>query len=368
MLDSKEVAKQMTNEQITNILLELGSKQPIYNPRRENELIFTSVCHQDTSKYKLYCYKNEECHSFFCYVCQQHFSNIFELIMHVKRVEFGEAFSYVISSVGIGFSSKAREGYGTVHAIDDWEYLKKYRTYKSPKPNLKIFDEKILKIFNPIYHESWVKDFISIESMEKFGISFSIPHNQIIIPHRNAGGGLIGIRARNLDEKAVARGFKYMPVKIQDIEYSHPLSYSLYGLYENKETIKRIKKVCIFESEKSVLQLQSYYGNNNWSVACCGSSVSNYQRDLLISLGISEVILCFDRDWEDRSYECAKRELFERKIMNIANKFTPYVNVFVVDFGMEEKLELKDSPSDRGKEVFEFLLKNKSVIGTKIEK
>ena len=68
-----------------------------------------------------------------------------------------------------------------------------------------------------------------------------------------------------------------------------------YGIDKNKEAIKEYKKCIIFEAEKSVLKMDSIYGNNP-SVAVGGSSVSEYQLNLLKVNGCEKVYLAFDRE------------------------------------------------------------------------
>lgn len=365
MLDIREVLKKLTDEQIIEIMLELGFNYPTYSSR-SNEMIFNSLCHEGgESKQKLYCYNNEEVHRFNCYICLFK-GNICDLIIHIKKCSFEEAFKLIRQVSGIVATVEDKRSFGTIPMISDdyWKLLNSYRTRKRPKPNLQCYREEVLGLFTKEYHISWLEDHISIEAMERYGIGFYQPQNAITIPHRDIHGNLIGIRKRNLDEEVVARGFKYMPIKIEKTEYTHPLAFNLFSIYENYETIKRIKKVCLFESEKSNLQIESYYPNNNWSLAMCGSSLSNTQRDLIVSLGIDEVILCIDKDWKDKFDP--KYKLFQKKYMTIAQKLAPYVNFYVVEKGMEVELGLKDSPSDKGKEVFERLLKQKKIVTLKM--
>lgn len=89
---------------------------------------------------------------------------------------------------------------------------------------------------------------------------------------------------------------KYRPIKINNQLYNHPLGLNLYGLNWNKQAIQKMKKVIVFESEKSVLKYATYFGwNNNISVACCGSNISSHQIQLLLDCGVEEIIIAFDR-------------------------------------------------------------------------
>ena len=83
-------------------------------------------------------------------------------------------------------------------------------------------------------------------------------------------------------------------------------------LFQNKENIKNIKKAIVVESEKSVLQLENILKENNIGVACCGSSLINYQVQLLLNLGVTEIIVGFDHDWRNVEEEAAKRKKFKK--------------------------------------------------------
>ena len=120
--------------------------------------------------------------------------------------------------------------------------------------------------------------------MEKYYIRYSVSREQVIIPHFDIDGNLIGIRGRNLNDFALLNG-KYMPVKIEGKFYSHPLSYNLYGLNFTKESIARKKIVFIFEGEKSTLLSDSWYDENSVAVSTCGNKLNKFQVNLLMKLG-----------------------------------------------------------------------------------
>ena len=56
----------------------------------------------------------------------------------------------------------------------------------------------------------------------------------------------------------------------------------------------------MFEGEKSCILYPSYFGiENDISVACCGSNLSNYQVQLLLNLGVDEIIIAFDKQFKE---------------------------------------------------------------------
>ena len=191
--------------------------------------------------------------------------------------------------------------------------------------------------------------------MDKFNIRYSVSRNQIIIPHYDINGNLIGIRGRTLNEEEAEEFGKYRPIEIEGVEYAHPLSLNLYGIYENKEAIKRIKRVVLFEGEKSVLKGYNYYGNNNISLAVCGSHINKRQIDLLIkNFDINEIIVAFDKEYE------TQREYVNYLVRysEACKKYKNYCNFSIV-MDKNNLLDLKDSPIDKGKEVFEQLIRER---------
>ena len=129
----------------------------------------------------------------------------------------------------------------------------------------------------------------------------------------------------------------------------------LYGLYQNKEYIKESKEVYIFESEKSVLQCDSFGVHN--TTALGGNQISVTQVEQLLKLGVSEIVLCMDegliKDAIKRDVDTIKSMLFMRdvKIKIMLDKNNKYM-----------KKGSKVSPSDQGKEIF-LKLCNECIIG-----
>ena len=208
--------------------------------------------------------------------------------------------------------------------------------------------------------------------MKKFDIRWYELQKHIIIPHTNIKGEVVGIRRRSLQEKDVRN--KYMPETVQGITYTHSLNMNLYGLDKHLRGILKTKKVLIVESEKSVLLAHDYYGEEAFVVATCGFNISNWHRDMLLSLGVEEVILGFDKDYSSADFEdydpdseeYKKYERFVNRIYSLAHKFTSYCRTYVLwdSFGLLDK---KDSPFDKGKEVLETLMKSKIEIDTERE-
>ena len=98
------------------------------------------------------------------------------------------------------------------------------------------------------------------------------------------------------------------------------------------------------------------YLDKNISVAVCGSSLSSAQVKELLSLDVREIVIAFDRQYKEyKDEECMK---WHDKINKIVWKYKDYVKMSVI-FDEDHLLGYKDSPTDRGKEVFEKLYKNR---------
>ena len=366
----KAITEALSKEDVIKIATELGSDG--YKEGSSGELIFRSICHGSNS-WKLYYYHeakdNYPAKIFHCYSrCGDSFS-IFELVIRARRqqgiiLSFSQAVKYVASITNKMFYSNTDNEEDTSYIINDWEWINKFKNIKRQHsiPQLSEINEHILEIFCPYPHELWLNEGISRETMQKYQISYWGKENKIIIPHRDIDGRLIGIRGRALNKEEVDAGYKYMPINIEGKELKHTLGNNLYGLCQNEEAIRRLGKLVIFESEKSVMLCDTYYHQNNFSVAVCGSNITDTQCRLIRNLGVNEVMIAFDKEFTDPDSKAA--EAYGNKIINKAKRLTPYFTVYVIwdNLGL---LEMKDSPADKGKEVLEKLMKNKIEIQTK---
>ena len=217
------------------------------------------------------------------------------------------------------------------------------------------YSSNVLDCFVKFHPSEWINDGISEEVMDKFNISYSIAHNKIIIPHYDADNRLIGIRGRALNEYEIENYGKYMPVKLENTWYKHPLSLNLYGINKNWENIKENGICFLFESEKSVLQLESFE-RPNCGLAVCGSAFNKYQMNLLLKhCRPKEIIICFDNEEKPNSSK------YFDKLWGIGKKYSNYCN-FSFIYDRKKITNEKDSPTDRGEEVFEELLKRRIYV------
>ena len=246
-----------------------------------------------------------------------------------------------------------------------------YQKNKTPKKmsfeTAKIIVDNILdddSILNRLNYNikiiPWLDEGISQEVINKARIGFYPGADQITIPHYDISGRFVGLRGRTMCKDEAELYGKYRPMKINNQLYNHPLGMNLYGLNWSKNAIGIMKKAIIFESEKSVLKYATDFGwNNNISVACCGSNVSSHQIQLLLDSGAQEIIIAFDRQFQ----EIGDAE-FQHLKLNLLKIRTKFKNDVLISFIFDKNMitKYKDSPIDEGKEKFLQLYKERIFI------
>ena len=134
---------------------------------------------------------------------------------------------------------------------------------------------------------------------------------------------------------------------------------NLYGIHKTKEAIKKYKKVVIGESEKFVLQMETYYKENNISVAICGSTFSKFQAKMLLDLGVEEFIFALDKEYETIEDESIYLKKIYKKVKILLDN---NIKVTLIWDEINGLLGYKDSPTDKGKATYEKLVKNRKDI------
>lgn len=360
--DKDKIKTELTDNQIFKLLEDLGG-EPAW---QGNDIISRTICHGGQSR-KLYYYCNT--HLFRCYTdCGDDAWDVFELIRKIRIRETGKdyplqkAIAFIVDYFNI---AQIDSDFQLVENTTPSLTTKVFQNYDRIKQislekqivELKEYDDSFLKNMPSPAIIPWIKDGISPEIMEYYEIKYDPKNNGVVIPHRDIEGKLIGVRERTLIKEVAEQYGKYMPMRRKGIMYNHPLSLSLYGLYQNKENIKKLKKAFVLESEKAVLQYGTMFGQeNNLAVAICGSSFLNYQASLLINLGVEEIIVGLDKQYQEINDDEHKKLV--KNLIQIHLKYGKYVKISYL-FDRGEILEYKDAPTDKGKDAFLTLYKQK---------
>ena len=361
-MNGNDIKNRLTIEDIIRYLAHFGAR---VNERITNEeLKFQTVCHGKLdNKYKLYYYVKSK--NFYCYNSCGSIGDIFSLTEHILENDSKESFKYVCNFFKLSANSIIEDIYNEDNwgmfedEIKEIEYVSNKLENISYNPNPTI-DDSIMNIFFKHTPAEWLNEGITKETLAKYDIRYSLKQNAIVIPHHNSDSQLIGIRVRNLNENVVEEFGKYNPLFIGREMYNHKLGHNLYGLDKNKAHISKTKKVVILESEKAVLQMDSFFGEKSIAVAICGSNLSRVQMKILLETGVEEFIIAMDKQYSNKKEE----EIWMNKIKKMTK---PLVDIGATVSVIWDSLENgflghKDSPTDLGKEVYLKLVKCRRTI------
>lgn len=317
--------------------------------------VLPTYCHNPdgTGSKKLFVYFNEDSVVLHCYTNCGTLS-LEGFVERYQNLNYSEAKSLINEILDRSFI----DGFNNLYkeeALENPFEVKKKKTYKINE----VVDDSVLNSFYPIPYGGWVEENISHKTQKKFDIRFDIINNSIIIPQLNEEGQLVGVRRRALNESDIERDGKYKPIFANGRWFNADTSTILYGLFENKKNIKESKKAIVFEAEKSVLQLDTFYDGKSPAVALYGSNISDCQADMLRQLGVEELIVALDKEYQDeRSYQTYLKVLVKK-----FKKFQPFFTIsFILDDFNSSLLNYKDSPSDHGRETFEKLLRRRKIL------
>ena len=365
--DKQTVRDAITDDDIFGLLEEWNGLPE----RRKESIVSRTICHNESGEgsHKLYYYPNTKL--FQCYTNCGSF-DIFELTQKVFKYQKGQDIDLneAIRYLSIRFGVLGEANGNTLEDQEDWKIFADYNRIdgieiKNYHAELPTYDSTILERFNHnVLIGPWLEEGISQEAIDFAQICYYPGGEQIVIPHFDVNGNLIGIRGRTLIQQEAELYGKYRPILANKTLYSHPLGFNLYGLNWAKENIKIFKKAIIFESEKSVLHYITDFGiENKISVACCGSNLSLYQLQLLKDLGVNEIVIAFDRQWEAPGTD--EQKLWDKKLISLYNKVKGDVNVsFIYDNKM--LTDYKASPIDESGDIFLTLFKDRKYIKEKV--
>lgn len=319
---------------------------------KDGYIIFPTICHNediDSASMKLYYYKDNK--FFMCYTNCEGMSifNLLKNYYETRNIEynwFQDIVSVVEDCSSFSLKNSINSSYKSIR--EDYKY-------QHTEKKLQIYPKGILEVFSKYYPPEWLKDGISKQAMDKYNILYSISQEKIVIPHYDINNNLVGIRGRALNEWEIENVGKYMPIRIENKWYAHQLSLNLYGLNFNKKNIKNTGIAIIVEAEKSVMQAESF-PIPNCCVASCGNKFNKYQLNLLLkNCYPKEIVIAYDK--EEKEHE----EEYFFKLYNICKRYKNYCKMSFI-YDRKNLLNLKDSPTDKGFEIFQELFNRRVVV------
>lgn len=214
------------------------------------------------------------------------------------------------------------------------------KRYQTPKLNQKPAKTKILPINCLDRYEKrddklavWESEGISRASLDKFQVFYDSFSDRLVYPIRNMSGDIVNIGGRTLDPD-----WKEKKLRKYSYFYSWGTLDTIYGASENMEAIKKAREIILFEGCKSVLIADTWGLHNTGAILT--SHLNPNQMKILAKLGC-RVVFALDKD------------VVIREDHNI-QRLKQYVNVEYI-WDREDLLDPKDSPVDKGREVFKKL-------------
>lgn len=346
MLDIAAIKAQITDDDIIAIMDSMGI--PLVSANNQY-MVFPSCCHHadwEHHRPKLWFYTDSQ--RFHCWVCQYD-ADIFGMVQKVQGCTFPQAVAYVCTTLDIQASEVVQDD-----MRDPWQ-----RDLRRWLPNADIdepaeltsYDPAILSAFDHLYPTEWLEYGITRDSMDKFGIGWYARQACISIPVVQ-NGQLVGVRGRYTKRQDVDKG-KYRPIAMLDgtvLKFS--TNQCLYGLDQNKSAIEKCHQVLLFESEKSILKADSWHIHN--ALAVFGSNIGKRHIEMLLELGVNDVVLCMDSDYRQVGDDDFK--FFVAKMRKLAGKLTPYFSTSIVynNQGYDAyKCNIMDLPYDKAMKLYE---------------
>ena len=349
MINIQSLKSQLTDDRIIELMDTMGA--PLMKAD-SNNLIFPSICHHsaDAINHRPKLWFNQERQVFHCWVCGLH-TDIIGLVQHVKHIDFNQTVSYICSVLHLQVGQIEQN-----EQIDNWAELRRFLPNAEPESDkLLTYDKAILSLFDHLYPQEWLDYGISEDTLDKFGIGWYARQACISIPVV-FNEQLVGVRGRYTREQDVAKG-KYRPICMLDgTVLKLPTSQVMYGYDQNKAAIEKSRQVVLFESEKSVLKAPSFGIDN--ALAVFGSNISKQHIQLLLELGVNDVVLCMDSDYKQVGDDEFK--FFVVKMKKLAAKLKPFFNCSIVynnqGYNMY-KCNMMDIPYEQAMKLWESRVK-----------
>ena len=277
---------------------------------------------------------------FHCFGCGKS-GNIYQWIQWTEGRTFAEAVEKVANLTNTDVNS-----YYESETVGFFKLLKKLHQQDTPtgevtRDRLDLNADYYSRYKDEIPQE-WLDEGIPAATMKKYEIRVDESANRIVYPVYDASFNLIGVKGRT-------RFQNYKQLKIMKYMNYHKIGQVDYfqGMKQAYDAIMESKTIIIVEGIKSVMKLDSWGYHN--VVSAETSVINDKQTMLLIKMGVKEVVIAFDKD------------VTVAKIKGSTALLRKYTNVFAV-IDKEGALGDKESPCDRGKEVWQYLYERRMRI------
>lgn len=289
----------------------------------------------DTASLSIY----PESQRWYCFGCHAK-GNIYNWIMKADNVSFNDAVEKVARMTGTEVTHRVES-----QSVIFYKQVKKQLAGTKVKDVDRVvldWDKDYFNKYSDEAPQEWIDEGISEEAIKAYNIRIDHSANRIVYPVVDSDGNLIGVKGRTrLNDWKLLGLQKYMNYnKIGALDY--------FQGYQQAEIIPG-KSVIIFEGIKSCMKTWGWGIKN--TVAAETANISDGQLQLLIKNRFSEIIIAFDKD--QKVYDIARNSKIQ-----MLKKFTRVSAINDADNLLGEK----ESPVDKGEEVFRKLLTERIVL------
>lgn len=313
-------------------LLEYISQDYEWQKRSGNTYYFSCPLHSDSDPSLAV---NADENFFHCFSCGRG-SNVISWMIEYEGLTYPEACQKVQQITGKTLKPKSTS--------QSMIFYRKMKRIKTKPLNLSIDNREYQSLIDYNKYSGnppklWVDEGISEAALYHFNIRVDESRNRILYPIYDQNGKFICAKARTTLKDYKLLGipkYKYLG-KIGTNDF-------FVGWKENKDEIISSGKVILFEGIKSVMHAWDWGYKN--CLACETAALNDEQVKFLIKNRVKDVTIAFDSD---------------KKINDIkpfVSVLRRYTNLFIT-YDINKLLGEKESPVDRGREVFEKLLEGR---------
>ena len=280
---------------------------------------------------------NSDKNFFYCFGCGKN-GDIYNWIMETEGLTFNQAVQKVANITNSDFNE-----FIECESLNFYKKLDRLSNLNSSKKESKRIILDIEKDYNQKYSDEipqeWIDEGISSDELKKYNIRIDNSSNRIVYPVFSDDDELISVKGRtrfkNFKQLKIMKYMNYYP--IGQLDYFQ-------GMGTARKYIEESGEIIIVEGIKSVMKIDGYGFHN--VVSSETSTINELQTELLIKKHIKNVVIGFDKD------------VLLSKIKESTRLLQKFTNVYVI-YDRGNLLDNKDSPCDKGKEVWEYLYKNK---------
>ncbi|MGM1044761.1 MAG: DNA primase [Bacillota bacterium] len=226
-------------------------------------------------------------------------------------------------------------------AAEQLKWLKDVKRKRKRKRNLdeienQIYSDDILEQYVMYPHLKYIGEGISYETQKEFQIGFDVRSQRIIFPIHNRFGEIVSIKGRTIYDNHEERDiYKFLYL------YNFNKMVELFNWHRALDYILEKKEVIIYEGEKTCM-LSTQWGYRN-CVSIGGDDLSEWQVNMIKDLGNEiRIVIALDKD---KTIDAVKKQVA---------KFGKTRSIFAL-WDRDGLFMDKDSPCDRGEEVFSKL-------------